>query len=62
MLEFADVGFENVVNVYEKGGKRCLCQLLRLKGVWGIQNLIFRIEDTHLLRQIADKLDEMNKK
>ena len=58
MLEFAETGNDRWLNVYD--GRVCISQLIKLNGTWGVQAVDFRITRTDHLRQIADKLDELN--
>ena len=58
MLEFAETGNQRWINVYKE--RLCICQLIKIGGEWGLQAMDFRVTNTYYLRQIADKLDELN--
>lgn len=38
----------------------CISQLIKIGDEWGLQSMDFRVTNTDHLRQIADKLDELN--
>lgn len=61
MLEFDQTGHDDWVNVISPKDDVCLTQLIKRDGKWGAQLFVFRIENSDFLRQIADKLDELNR-
>ena len=58
VLEFAETGNDRWINVYN--GRTCIYQLIKIGYEWGLQSMDFRCANTDHLRQIADKLDELN--
>lgn len=61
MLEFKETVYEDCVNVIDLEKDSFVTQLLKIDGKWGSQAFVFRLENTDHLRQIAGKLDELNK-
>lgn len=58
MLEFRKNGSDRWINIFENS--ILIAQLMQRDGVWGAECFAYRIDNSNMLRQIADKLDELN--